>query len=284
MEIMTSALSQYTPSHTHLICIDSDGCGMDTMTIKHERAFGPAILDIWELDAHRDHILKRWNTFNLYEITRGINRFKGLEKMLTELHTQGITVEDYEDIKQWVDHTSVFSNPQLEKDILHNPEKTGLKRALAWSLRVNEKIKQLPSVGPFSHVKASLEKVSQVADVVIVSSANQSAVENEWQHHGLMPYISGLFAQEAGTKEHCISKLKAHYQPEHMIMIGDAEGDLKAAQTNNIFFYPILAHHENASWKKFYDVYSDLFISNTFDQTVQNELIQTFYQNFEGAK
>jgi hypothetical protein len=37
-------------------------------------------------------VLERWNQFNLYEITRGINRFQGLEKMLTELHEQGRTV------------------------------------------------------------------------------------------------------------------------------------------------------------------------------------------------
>lgn len=53
---------------------------MDTMTIKHERAFGPALLDIWNLDDIKDDVLNRWNQFNLYEITRGINRFQGLEK------------------------------------------------------------------------------------------------------------------------------------------------------------------------------------------------------------
>ena len=50
------------------------------MTIKHERAFGPALLDIWNLDDMKEQVLERWNQFNLYEITRGINRFQGLEK------------------------------------------------------------------------------------------------------------------------------------------------------------------------------------------------------------
>ena len=281
---MSSSLNQFTPSHEYLICVDSDGCGMDTMTIKHERAFGPALLDIWDLDAQRDQILKRWNAFNLYEITRGINRFKGLEKILTELHQKGMTVEGYKDIKQWVDHTPVFSNPQLEATIQQYPDKVGLQHALTWSLRVNEKINQLPSIGPFSHVKASLEKVHQKADIVIVSSANQSAVEDEWQHHGLMSYISGLFAQESGTKEHCIQVLKTHYSTKNILVIGDAEGDLKAAQANDVSFYPILAHHEHDSWKNFYETYSDVFLNGAFNNTIQSELIQTFYQNFEGVK
>lgn len=278
---MATSLSQFQPSHSQLICVDSDGCGMNTMTIKHERAFGPAILEIWNLEKHREYILKRWNTFNLYEITRGINRFKGLEKMLTELHQQGITVDGYADIKFWVDHTPVFSNPRLEQDILLFPERHGLKLALDWSNRVNELIQDLPSLGPFKYVQASLKKVSQFADIAIVSSANQAAVEAEWQTHHLMPYITGLFAQEAGTKEHCLAQLKTHYEPGHVLMIGDARGDLQAAESNHVYFYPILAHHENESWQKFFEYDSNIFKSQKFNDSLQKELIHQFYKNFE---
>lgn len=278
---MSTPFTQYQPSHPQLICVDSDGCGMNTMTIKHQRAFGPALLDIWDLEKYREKVLNRWNAFNLYEITRGINRFKGLEKILTELHHEGITVRGYEDIKYWVDHTTIFSNPQLEEDFKRNPNKIGLKLALAWSNRVNERIKQLPSLGAFSYVKASLEKASQFADIVIVSSANHSAVEAEWQTHHLMPLVTEVFAQEAGTKAHCLNMLKKHYDDGNILMIGDAEGDLMAADHNDIYFYPILAHHENDSWKAFYEYYSDIFKSQKFDQHIQSTLIHKFYKNFE---
>ena len=85
------------------------------MTIKHERAFGPAIVEEWHLENIESKLLKRWNDINLYEITRGINRFKGLERMLSELVEQGIHIEGYEHIKQWVQTTDAFSNPALEK-------------------------------------------------------------------------------------------------------------------------------------------------------------------------
>ena len=88
MKNLNYSLENFQPQHDYLICVDSDGCGMDTMTIKHERAFGPALLDIWNLDDMKEQVLERWNQFNLYEITRGINRFQGLEKMLTELHSK----------------------------------------------------------------------------------------------------------------------------------------------------------------------------------------------------
>ena len=31
----------------YLVCIDSDGCAMDTMDIKHHRCFGPCMVEEW---------------------------------------------------------------------------------------------------------------------------------------------------------------------------------------------------------------------------------------------
>ncbi|MCS4486568.1 HAD family hydrolase [Staphylococcus americanisciuri] len=278
---MNTSLSSFKPQHQFLICVDSDGCGMDTMTIKHEQAFGPAILDVWpSLEPHRDNILKRWNDFNLYEITRGINRFKGLNKMLTELHNSGITVEGYEDIKHWVETTPIFSNPELMRAIFKNPNQHGLKLMLDWSNKVNERIEALPSVGPFPHVHSALNNANQFADIAIVSSANLSAVDSEWTAHGLTQYVTGMFAQEAGTKEHCINTLKAHYDNGCVLMIGDAKGDLDAAKHNDVYFYPILAGHEGTSWQAFNETYAHHFQQQTFSN-IQQQLIEQFYSNFK---
>ena len=279
---MNTSLNSFTPKHKYLICVDSDGCGMDTMTIKHEQAFGPAIIDIWpELEPHRDKILQRWNAFNLYEITRGINRFKGLNKMLTELHEVGITVRGYTDIKSWVDTTPVFSNPELMRAIFKNPSQEGLKLMLSWSNKVNEYIDHLPSFGPFPNVHNALAYASKFADIAIVSSANLSAVNHEWTTHHLTRYVTGMFAQEAGTKEHCIHVLKQSYSEGHVLMIGDAKGDLDAAMHNNVYFYPILAGHEASSWHAFKETYADHFQSNHFDTLMQEQLVKQFYTNFE---
>ncbi len=278
---MNYSLEHFQPQHDYLICVDSDGCGMDTMTIKHERAFGPALLDIWNLDDIKDEVLERWNQFNLYEITRGINRFQGLEKMLTELHEQGRTVDGYQDIKEWVDNTSTFSNPQLEQDMKAHPEKKGLRLALDWSNRVNELIVKLPSIGPFDNVHSALKYAHKDADIVIVSSANLKAVETEWTEHELTPFLSSIFVQEAGTKKHCINQLKPFYKSGHILVLGDARGDLQAAQDNHVHFYPILAGHEAQSWYDLDHTYIDLFTNNQFDNTIQDRVIQQFYNNFD---
>ena len=58
-----------------LVCIDSDGCAMDTMNIKHFEAFGPELIKIFNLEKYQDDILEHWNKVNLFSKTRGVNRF-----------------------------------------------------------------------------------------------------------------------------------------------------------------------------------------------------------------
>ena len=74
---MAETLSCFKPTQNYLICVDSDGCAMDTMDIKHFRCFGPCMVKEWNLEPWAKPILQRWNQINLYTMTRGINRFKG---------------------------------------------------------------------------------------------------------------------------------------------------------------------------------------------------------------
>ncbi len=67
-------------------------------------------------------------------------------------------------------------------------------------------------------------------------------------------------------------------------MLGDAKGDLEAAQTHDLYFYPILAGHEDQSWLDFHNKYLKLFREGPFNQEIQSSLISIFYNNFEGAK
>ena len=76
-----SIFDTFEKKHDYLVCVDSDGCVMDTMNCKHFHCFGPCMVDEWELDAWREEILDRWNVINLFSMTRGINRFKGLGEM-----------------------------------------------------------------------------------------------------------------------------------------------------------------------------------------------------------
>jgi hypothetical protein len=60
-----NTLSDFIKTKDYLICVDSDGCAMDTMDVKHIVCFGPCMVTEWELEPWRDAILARWNDINL---------------------------------------------------------------------------------------------------------------------------------------------------------------------------------------------------------------------------
>ena len=57
----------FEKKHDYLICVDSDGCVMDTMNCKHFNCFGPCMVTEWGLEEWKDAILARWNEINLFE-------------------------------------------------------------------------------------------------------------------------------------------------------------------------------------------------------------------------
>ena len=83
---MPVSLQGFQKKKDYLICVDSDGCAMDTMNIKHIKCFGPCMVEEWGLQRWEKEILERWNEINLFTETRGINRFKGLAIALQEIN------------------------------------------------------------------------------------------------------------------------------------------------------------------------------------------------------
>lgn len=247
---MYMEMEHFQKRHEYLVCVDSDGCAMDTMDIKHFRCFGPCMVDEWGLDQWRADILARWNDINLYTMTRGINRFKGLAIALQEIHEKYCPISGLERLVEWAEHAAELSNAALERETAQRPG-ICLEKALHWSKAVNESITRLPEEEkkPFPGAAEGLAAAHTVADVAIVSSANRDAVEEEWARHGLMSQVDLLLAQDAGSKSHCIAELlKKGYAPDHVLMVGDAPGDQKAAEENGVWYYPILVRHEAESW------------------------------------
>jgi hypothetical protein len=137
-------LSEFKKTKDFLVCVDSDGCAMDTMDIKHIKCFGPCMVEVWQLQKWEKEILKRWNEINLYTLTRGINRFKGLSLALSEINKQYRAIDGINDLIYWSENADELSNASLKKEIKNAPEKEIFKLALKWSENVNEAIKKLP--------------------------------------------------------------------------------------------------------------------------------------------
>lgn len=247
---METPFDSFEKKRDYLICVDSDGCAMDTMDIKHIRCFGPCMVDEWELGAWREAILNRWNDINLYTMTRGINRFKGLAMALGEINRKLTPIDGISDLVNWADNAPELSNRAVEQ-MYQETGKPIFKKALSWSQAVNKSINALPQSEkrPFAGVAEGLAAAHALADVAVVSSANRDAVEEEWEKYGLLENVDILLCQDAGSKAHCIAELKKKgYEADHVLMVGDAPGDRVAAQTNGVYFYPILVRFETVSW------------------------------------
>ena len=242
---MAHSLHEFVRRKPFLLCVDSDGCAMDTMNIKHFRCFGPCFADDWGLKEGRDAALTRWNEINLFSMTRGINRFLGLAQILTELYPDD---KDVAAFSRWANNSKELSERAVEAHAAENPV---FSKALSWSRAVNKAIGALSDEEKtaFHGVKEVLEEAHKSFDIAVVSSANYAAVEEEWRRSGLLPHVDVLTTQQDGSKAHCISELlKKGYAPQSAVMCGDAPGDEKAANENGVFFYPILVRNEEASW------------------------------------
>ena len=249
-----SIFDTFERKHDYLVCVDSDGCVMDTMNCKHFHCFGPCMVTEWGLEEWKEAILERWNVINLFSMTRGINRFKGLAMALKEIDGQYTRITGVDALVHWAETAPALSNDGVAKAAAEatDPDaKLVLEKALSWSKAVNAAIVELDEALkiPYEGAKEGLAAAHKFADVAMVSSANRDAVEEEWGKFGLLEHTDIVLAQDIGSKAACIKEmLKFGYDLDKVVMVGDAPGDCDAAEKNGVHYYPILVNHEKESW------------------------------------
>ena len=279
---MSNILEKFIKNKDFLICIDSDGCAIDTMDIKHIKCFGPCMVEEWKLEEWRKPILDSWNEVNLYTLTRGINRFKGLAVVLTEINDKYIKIEGLDEFLKWTEETLELSNESLEKEIEKTTNNICIRKALEWSIAVNKSIDLLSEEEkcPFEGVKEAIMEAKKIADIAIVSSANEKAVLDEWSHNGLLENVDIVLTQNIGSKAYCISKLiEKGYNRRNVLMVGDSLGDLKAAESNEVLYYPIMVKKEKDSWERFTKEALEKFIGDLYIGEYQEKVINEFRLN-----
>lgn len=257
---MYKTLEDYKKEKEFLIAFDSDGCVMDNMTVKHQNFFFPLVLDTFGLDDSNNDLARIWDEINLEYPSRGINRFLGLGKFLKK-----VDAKDAELYYQWLESSEVLSNDVLAREIL-NTNDLVMKKVLEWSIAVNKKIKnELDIVLPFEYSIEAIKEAAQVADIVVMSSANREAIENEWSKAGILKYVKFVASQEIGTKKDCLRALidKGYSSPK-VLMVGDARGDYEAANALDVHYYQITYRKEVSSWKDFRRIALDRLLSNNY--------------------
>ena len=248
----------------YLVAFDSDGCVFDAMEPKHRRCFIPACLEAFGIDPYRREFTELWLNINLYSKTRGMNRFLTLEMTLDAMKEAGYGALDVmTPLKQWIAGAKELSTAALEEYAgeLASPE---LLQVLGWSLDVNRRIKEIADdILPYAGAPESIRQVSQAADVAVVSSANYEAIHKEWGKFSLLDCVTEMCGQEKGTKKECLHLLKNKgYQS--VLMVGDAPGDMEAAQANGCLFYPIIPGREEWSWAAFKDIVFNDFMNGKY--------------------
>ena len=240
-----------------LVCIDSDGCVFDTMEVKHKECFCPAYINYFGLQAVSKYAREAWEFANLYSKWRGVHRFPVLLKALEvladreEVLERGFSVPQLPVLRQYIAQGNPLTNNALEAYLEEHPEEE-LRRVLEWSHDVNRRVAELVrGVPPFPYVRENLEWLANYADIVIVSATQTEALKREWEEHGLLALLTDVKGQESGTKKQIIAALAKEYAPEHVLMLGDAPGDLEAAHANGALFYPICPDREAKSWVEF---------------------------------
>ncbi len=275
-------LINLVPEHDFLIAIDSDGCVFDTMELKQKECFIPNTIKIFALQPISKYVRSTSEFVNLYSKWRGTNRFPALIKMFDllrdrpEVQKRNVEVPIAQPLRDWINRESKLGNPALKIEV----EKTGnpvLKQVLTWSYAVNATIAEIVSgIPPFPLVYDCLEKISKWADIIVCSGTPKEALTREWEENNIAGYPLCIAGQEMGTKKEHLQLVYEKYPPGNALMLGDAYGDLKAANANNVHFYPINPGHEEDSWELFFKEVADRFRDKAFSIDFQKKLIAEF--------
>ena len=241
---MANALTDFIRKRDFLVCMDSDGCVMDTVRIKHCSVFCPELIRVFGLEAHTDFITTAWEEINLNSIAA------------------------------WVSTASELSTASLQQEVLRSGS-LALRKLQEWNNACNRRIQALePTFKPFPGVEYSLHQLHTVADVAVVSAANESAIASEWARYGLATHADVIFGQEVGSKANSIaSMLACGYESRKVVMVGDAMGDAQAAAANGVSFVPILPGREAESWRRLQEEALPKLLHGTFSPEYQATLL-----------
>jgi len=277
-------LKNLEKKHDYIICFDSDGCVFDTMELKHKECFCPAFIKHMELQAGSKYAREVWDFVNLYSKTRGCNRFLALKHSLAylrereEVNARNIKVPSLPSLMKWIEEETKLGNPALEAKVEENNDPELLK-ALEWSKEVNARVEDMVyGISPFPGVMEVLKKASTQADLIVVSQTPLEALAREWEEHGMTPFVGIIAGQEHGTKSEHIQFATEDkgYDKDKILMVGDAPGDLKAAQENDALFVPIIPGTEELSWAEFASEGLGRFFSGSFEGEYQDSRLEEF--------
>lgn len=284
MSIITKEnLKAFKPRQEWFIGFDSDGCIFDSMELKHKECFIPNIIKYFNLQPVSKYARQAAEFVNLYSYWRGTNRFPALVKTFEllkewpEVQRRNISLIDWSPIQGFITSASALGNPALKEAVAESNNPI-LKQTLAWSEAVNRDIEDMvKGLPPFPLVRETLQKLQGRADVIVVSATPAEALRREWEEHKIDRFVALIAGQELGKKEEQLGlTASGKYAAGHMLMVGDALGDLKAARAAGALFFPVLPGNEDKSWKLFHDEICEEFLAGKYTKESEAKHLAEF--------
>jgi len=278
-----AVLAQFVPTKDFFVGIDSDGCAMDAMDIKHQECFTPATIKHWNLQPASTAARETAIFVNLGSVTRGLNRWLALRQVLdllrdrTDVAERGVVIPEYPELTGFIESHYPLSDKGLLAWAAANPSATA-DRMVAWGNAVNAAIADMVhGCGPFPGVLDAIKAMDGRVDQMTVSATPIEALKREWSEHGLARYMQVIAGQELGSKaEHIQLAAVGKYPPDHILLIGDAPGDRDAAARVGCLYYPILPGREKESWRRFTADALPRFLNEGYAGAYQQSLIEEF--------
>ena len=276
-------LLELKPRHDFFVGIDSDGCAFDTMEVKHKECFTSNTIKHWSLQPVSKYAREAALFVNLYSKWRGINRWPALVMVFDllrerpEVIKRGVEPPQALKIREFIESDFPKSNDGLQAYMAEHPDPE-LETGLAWTTGINATVADMVhGVPPFPYVRESLAFLADKADMIVVSATPVESLTREWEEHDIAKYVRVIAGQEMGKKAfHLELAAKGKYAPDHILMIGDAPGDMKAARANDALFYPINPGHEEESWQRFHEEAMHKFLAGEYAGEYEASVVAEF--------
>lgn len=286
-------LRQFSATQKFLVALDTDGCVADNMNGKQMLVFHPHYLEFYQLWPIESYFRETAEYYNLFSVHRGCNRFLAVQYTLEALYRRpdvqkaiketGVVLPELEPLSAFIGYCQKagfgLSNDSLTQFLSTQPFNLYLYKLLGWSEAVNRTFPFInPRIPPFAGVREALEAMSAVADIIVVSQTPYQDLLAWWTTQGLDGFIRLIAGQEMGTKvQHiALAKEAGGYADERVLMVGDADGDRKAAVANHGLFYPITPGKETAAWQALREEYFPLFTKGAYAGEKEAALLAEF--------
>lgn len=274
----------HVSSPTTFVALDSDGCVVDTMDAKQHGFLQPLMAKTLALSPEEAALYFACADYvNLYSVTRGISRFKAI-LLNFETYNQHPTVRQKgfpllptEALRGFVESGLPLGNPGLTAWLNEHPSPF-LEKLLHWSQTVNAEIVASGAEFPaYTGARKALQAMQGRSATGIVSQSPEAVLREDWGKQGLLDYVQHVAGQEVGLKVKQLTVLTdGRFSREHVLMIGDAPGDLEAARSFGCRFFPILPGKEEASWDCFNNGLYEDFLQGHYTREKEQAFIDAF--------